>query len=151
MPARSSATLLLQLYALVWRQVICRPLPSRLAIFLKTVPSHQGWLMVLKSMADLAGELFSARILKFLCLRKLNQDHKETLHSQIRGHNDFNDHPMPEHYITALRALASTFQTAELLQISSESNCQPNIAPSLCAAGVTTSFTVPELHPHTDK
>ncbi|ELT87083.1 hypothetical protein CAPTEDRAFT_197858 [Capitella teleta] len=74
-------------------------------------------LMVMKRLAGLAGELFSSGTMKFLRLRKTNQDHIETLHSQIRGSRGFYDRPIPDHYVIALRTLSSSFQTSELLQL----------------------------------
>ncbi|ELU05678.1 hypothetical protein CAPTEDRAFT_217528 [Capitella teleta] len=64
---------------------------------LKTVPSLYS-LMMMKSMAGLAEDLFSSCVLKYLCLQKLNQDHVD-------------------HYVITLRTLASSFQTSEVLQV----------------------------------
>lgn len=59
-------------------------------------------------------------VLSYICTRKLNQDHVENLHSQIRGFNGFNDHPNVPDYVNALRGLACKFSTSELIE-----SCHP--------------------------
>ncbi|GFN93250.1 transposable element p transposase [Plakobranchus ocellatus] len=90
------------------------------------LPSHCGWLLALKSLKALSTHLLKEeKILTHLCLRKCNQDHVENLHSQIRNYKGFNDHPKAESYINALRCLACSSSTTELLDktISAGANC----------------------------
>ena len=95
----------------------------------RQIPSHNGWLLALKGLKGLCHQLMvEEKALSFLCLRKVNQDHVENLHSQIRRFNGFNDHPMPEQYVNALHCLACYVSTTELLDknISSGANCLPD-------------------------
>ncbi|ELT97474.1 hypothetical protein CAPTEDRAFT_193434 [Capitella teleta] len=62
-------------------------------------------------------------LIKFLCTRKLNQDHVENLHCMIRGMNGFDDHPTPHSYASALRCLSCKISTTELIQV-----CHPESA-----------------------
>ena len=65
------------------------------------------------------------KMLNFLCLRKCNQDHVENMHCQIRGYNGYNDHPSVDAYVNAIRCLACSISTSELLDsdISKGANC----------------------------
>eukprot|EP00745_Piridium_sociabile_P001644 TRINITY_DN11012_c0_g1_i1.p1 TRINITY_DN11012_c0_g1~~TRINITY_DN11012_c0_g1_i1.p1 ORF type:complete len:747 (+),score=148.19 TRINITY_DN11012_c0_g1_i1:561-2801(+) len=95
----------------------------------RKIPSHAGWMLALKSLKMLSKKLIQdEKVLSHLCLRKCNQDHVENLHSQIRGYNGFNDHPSLTSYVNALRCLACSFSTSELLDktISAGANCQPD-------------------------
>ncbi|KAK7088797.1 hypothetical protein V1264_022670 [Littorina saxatilis] len=95
----------------------------------RKIPSHAGWMLALKSLAMLSTKLIQdEKVLSHLCLRKCNQDHVENLHSQIRGYNGFNDHPSLTSYVNALRCLACSFSTSELLDktIRAGANCQPD-------------------------
>lgn len=91
------------------------------------LPFHRGWILCLASMKKLAEKLLvQDNSMSFLCLRKLNQDHVENLHCQIRGRNGFNDHPMLPAYVSAIKCLACQISTTELLEsaTSSGANCE---------------------------
>ena len=79
-------------------------------------------------MKELCMEAINSECLSFLCLQKLNQDHVENLHAQIRNYHGNNIHPMLDAYINAIRCLSSAFSTSELLDstLSSGANCQPD-------------------------
>ncbi|GFR73105.1 THAP domain-containing protein 9 [Elysia marginata] len=92
-----------------------------------SLPFHKGWTLCLAAMKGLAEKLLiQDRSMPFLCLRKLNQDHVENLHSQIRGRNGFNDHPMLSAYVSAIKCLACQVNTSELLEASASTgaNCE---------------------------
>lgn len=93
-----------------------------------TLSSHKGWLLSLKALKSLCIELIRDQKLNHLCLRKCNQDHVENMHSRIRGYNGFNDHPMVDAYVSAIRCLSCSFSTTELLDQagSTGANCQPD-------------------------
>jgi hypothetical protein len=91
----------------------------------RQLPSHDGWRLALSALQHLCEELVvDKKVMSYLCLRKCNQDHVENLHSLIRGNSGHNDHPMSQFYISALRILACSFQTTELLALSDSSNCE---------------------------
>ena len=65
--------------------------------------------------------------MKFLCTRKLNQDHVENLHCMIRLKHAADDHPFPQAYVNALRILSCKSLTAELIALEhpNGANCEP--------------------------
>lgn len=81
-----------------------------------SLPFHKGWRLCLAAMREMFCHfVVTERTLSFMCLRKINQDHVENLHCQIRGYNGFNDHPPARDYVNALRGLACKSSTSELL------------------------------------
>ncbi|ELU14498.1 hypothetical protein CAPTEDRAFT_207419, partial [Capitella teleta] len=79
--------------------------------------SHMGWQVALSSWKGIITKFMVDRpIIKFLCTRKLNQDHIENLHFMIRGMNGFDDHPTPHSYVSTLRCLSCKISTTELIQ-----------------------------------
>ncbi|ELU02062.1 hypothetical protein CAPTEDRAFT_218121 [Capitella teleta] len=93
-----------------------------------SIPSHQGWRVVLQSMKGGCIELLLDRNFSFVSLRKFNQDHVENLHSRIRSFNGNNQHPMVSEYVNAIRCLACAASTTELLDrdINKGQNCLPD-------------------------
>ena len=90
------------------------------------MPFHKGWLLTLQSLKDLSHEMIVEKKIKYLALRKVNQDHVENMHAQIRGYNGYNYHPMAPAYLNAIRCLSSSLLTGELLEanVSKGRNCQ---------------------------
>lgn len=90
------------------------------------LPFVKGWKLCLQSMKYLCHRLVATGAIPVLYTRKLNQDHVENLHSQLRGYHGFQDHPSSQEYITALRCLSCQFNTAELIETnhSVSANCE---------------------------
>ncbi|ELU06309.1 hypothetical protein CAPTEDRAFT_204178 [Capitella teleta] len=90
------------------------------------LPSHKGWRLCLNAFHQLSEELLvKQKVMTFLYVRKLNQDHVEKLHCLIRGYNGFKDHPDLPAYVVARRCLAAGASTTELRNTSSPgANCE---------------------------
>ena len=82
-----------------------------------------GWHLSLSALRGLTIDLLQDNGLSYLSLRKINQDHVENLHCQIRSYHGFNDHPMCDAYATALRCLSASFAPKELI-LSKSANCE---------------------------
>ena len=62
--------------------------------------------------------LVDDKVMDFLALRRLNQDHVENLHALIRSAHGPNDHPKAHKYVSAIRKLACNALISELFDYS---------------------------------
>jgi hypothetical protein len=77
----------------------------------RPLPFHKGWFIAMNSIIGLMKiYMEETPLIKFLCARKLNQDHVENLHCLIKAKHGADDYPTPQAYINVLRILAIFLQ-----------------------------------------